>query len=299
MKFIALSVVLLFRLSLSIASDSTKVEVYFEFNKFNLSSNEATKIDSVFKAFDAKENTLKSILVFGHTDQIGSNSYNDTLSQKRAETVVDFLKNIGIKIELMNQVVGFGKHQLKTTLMDENNRAFNRRVEITIFYDPKKKVVVEKIIETPKPNAGNDIDPIPQTQKLSEKIKDSSLKVGDNIVLPYILFVGGEHTFVPIAYPYLDELLDVMNKNPMLEIEIQGHVCCTSANEKDGYDFGTGKWNLSEARAKAVYDFLKKNNMASSRMDFNGYGHKFPITQEKNEEEKARNRRVEIKIKKK
>ena len=278
------------------ATDSTKIELHFPFNKFNLTTTQANKLDSFINLFDSSNKILTGISVYGHTDQIGSNHYNDNLSLKRANAVAIFLKQHNINIELVNNLVGFGKRQLVTNLTDEKERALNRRVVIAFLYENKKQsVTIKKVEQKEEPiSIGTPADPRPKYQKLADKIKDTTLKVGDNIELPYLLFVGGMHEFLQISYPYLDELFYVMRDNPTLEIEIQGHVCCT--NEQDGLDFSTGRKNLSYARAKAVYDFLKQSGIDADRMSYKGYGHQYPITLERSEAEKTRNRRVEIKI---
>ena len=73
------------------------------------------------------------------------------------------------------------------------------------------------------------------------------------------------------------------------KIEIQGHICCQ--NEKDPYD-------ISTARARAVYMFLLRNKIDRKRMTYKGYGITRPIhpIPEQSEAEKDENRRVEIMI---
>jgi outer membrane protein OmpA-like peptidoglycan-associated protein len=97
------------------------------------------------------------------------------------------------------------------------------------------------------------------------------------------------------------ELLDVMEKNPNLEISIEGHICCRAGWELDGMDEDLGTNNLSEMRAKTVYDYLIKNGIAAIRLSYKGFGPLYPLYAypEKTEEEKTANRRVEIKIIKK
>jgi outer membrane protein OmpA-like peptidoglycan-associated protein len=89
--------------------------------------------------------------------------------------------------------------------------------------------------------------------------------------------------------PVLNELLAIMKENPTLEIEIQGHICCEF--EPDGQ-----QEKLSVQRSKIVYLYLVKNGIESKRLSYHGFGHQFPITLERNEEERIQNRRVEIKI---
>ena len=77
-------------------------------------------------------------------------------------------------------------------------------------------------------------------------------------------------------------------KNPKLKLEIQGHICCNSS----------AKESLSTQRAKAVKEFLKSQGIESSRVTYQGFGSSKPIytIPEKNELQRAANRRVEVLI---
>jgi outer membrane protein OmpA-like peptidoglycan-associated protein len=83
----------------------------------------------------------------------------------------------------------------------------------------------------------------------------------------------------------------VLTNNPNLKIEIQGHLCCMTTDRLD----------LSTQRAKAIYNFLVKNNIAKERLTYKGFGSSKPIypLPEKDEKERAANRRIEIEIKSK
>lgn len=124
--------------------------------------------------------------------------------------------------------------------------------------------------------------------KLSSSISKSSK--GDLIKLRALNFYNNSDVIVPKSQPVLIELLDVMKFNPKLKIEIQGHICCKLPNQED---------IISEARAKAVYDYLIKNKIDKNRMTYKGYGVSKPIYKipEKNDFEADENRRVEILIK--
>jgi outer membrane protein OmpA-like peptidoglycan-associated protein len=290
-----LGFILFFAFFIAKASDSSRIVIYFPFNKSEITSIEVAKVDSFIKAFDTSKYILTSVSLYGHTDQIGGNQFNDLLSLKRANSVADFFKKNGINADLIKDINGFGKQQLITNLMDDNERLFNRRVEILILFEVRNIPSVDVVKETPKRITVIDAEPHIAEKKLADKLNDTALKVGDNIELPYILFWGGLHEFLSISYPYLDELAALMKNNPTLKIEIQGHICC-QPGIGDGIDNGTGKMNLSVARAKAVYEFLRNAGIAKSRMSYKGYGHQFPLTAERTAAEQTRNRRVEIKI---
>lgn len=123
--------------------------------------------------------------------------------------------------------------------------------------------------------------------KLSNSISKSNK--GDLIKLRALNFYNNSDVIVPKSQPVLKELLDIMKSNPKLKIEIQGHICCKLPNQED---------TISEARAKAVYDYLIKNKIDKGRMTYKGYGVSNPIYKipEKNDFEADENRRVEILI---
>jgi outer membrane protein OmpA-like peptidoglycan-associated protein len=78
--------------------------------------------------------TLKghSIAVYGYTDDIGTQTYNLQLSQRRAEAVRDFLVQAGISRTAITTAKGFGKADPRVPGDSEEARAANRRVEIGI-----------------------------------------------------------------------------------------------------------------------------------------------------------------------
>jgi outer membrane protein OmpA-like peptidoglycan-associated protein len=72
-----------------------------------------------------------TIAVYGYTDDIGTQTYNLQLSQRRAEAVRDFLVQAGISPTIMS-INGFGKSDPRVPGDSEQARAANRRVEIAI-----------------------------------------------------------------------------------------------------------------------------------------------------------------------
>lgn len=298
MKLHLVLVFLLFRFSANAQmQDSVTITIRFAFNQFQLSDAARHSIDSFFYQFDTAHFTIKEFALAGHTDQIGSHPYNDRLSIQRATAVAEYLGTKKFDSAYIIKNMGYGKHILLTEKMDEGERQLNRRVEITCYFS-KKIPPVQKEILPPPVTLGKDTSKPAKIIKITDRIKDTAVRIGDTIELPFILFIGGRHEFLQFSYPYLDELLEAMKNNPNLEIEIQGHICCAPGKE-DGLDLGTGKNNLSVARARAVYDYLHINGIDKRRMNYKGFGHRFPITLERNEAEKTRNRRVEIKITKK
>lgn len=72
------------------------------------------------------------IRIAGHTDNIGSNIYNEELSARRAEAVVNYLIDKGISPERL-EFKGYGSRQPVADNTTEEGRAKNRRTELEII----------------------------------------------------------------------------------------------------------------------------------------------------------------------
>ncbi len=72
------------------------------------------------------------IQVFGHTDDVGTHGYNQTLSERRAAAVFEYLVSAGLDSDILT-VKGFGKTQPLAEGTSEAARARNRRVELGII----------------------------------------------------------------------------------------------------------------------------------------------------------------------
>jgi Outer membrane protein and related peptidoglycan-associated (lipo)proteins len=78
---------------------------------------------------------IKKIIVVGHTDNVGSDEYNQELSQSRAEAVAQILRE---KFNLSKQeceAVGYGESQPIATNNTDKGRSINRRVELKLYYN--------------------------------------------------------------------------------------------------------------------------------------------------------------------
>jgi outer membrane protein OmpA-like peptidoglycan-associated protein len=124
--------------------DGSKAGVYFETNKYDISANSKLALDKLQKIFAEYPET--NILVEGHTDDVGTDAYNMTLSQKRATAVTDYLKAHGVA---SSRVISkwYGETQPKVANDSESNRALNRRVQFVITANEKMKAEAKKEAE--------------------------------------------------------------------------------------------------------------------------------------------------------
>ena len=104
--------------------------VLFRHDDANLLPIAERRLDEVASALKEQPNT-KEIVVEGHTDSRGSESYNRDLSQRRAQAVASYLVGQGLDQERV-QAVGRGESEPLATNDNATGRANNRRVEIIV-----------------------------------------------------------------------------------------------------------------------------------------------------------------------
>lgn len=103
--------------------------VLFQFDRAVLL---ASSREELLKLYDhLKSNANLKIKINGHTDAIGTETYNQQLSEKRAEAVANFLMDLGITKDRIDWL-GHGSTQPITNNLSEDGRKENRRVEFII-----------------------------------------------------------------------------------------------------------------------------------------------------------------------
>ena len=109
----------------------TTVAVPFGFNKYELSADAKTELDTV--AGEVKSGKRFFIAVEGYTDSTGSKAYNEGLSRRRADKVVAYLvAKHDIPIFRIH-MIGLGQEKPVDEARNREARAKNRRVEVKVF----------------------------------------------------------------------------------------------------------------------------------------------------------------------
>lgn len=114
-------------------------DVLFDFDRATLRSGAQQNLYRLVTFLN--EHTDREVLIEGHTDSVGNESYNLDLSQRRAGAVRDFLASNGVAASRM-AVRGFGEARPVSSNESEAGRQQNRRVEVVIL-DPGKKASAE------------------------------------------------------------------------------------------------------------------------------------------------------------
>ena len=234
-------------------------EVYFETDAFEVPETEHSRLLMFLSEIEGLD--IEKISIYGFTDDRGSDSYNQVLSQERADAIKTIFSNNEFDESVITNVDGKGKILIKLVKEQDLNkiRGLNRKVEIIVQpYNPARELKQ------------------PEKKDVAETLQDDNLKAGDKILLENILFKTGYSVLLPESKKTLEDIAKVMVEREDIYFTIQGHVCCTQ-NSRDALDRKTKQRNLSVARAKYIYDYLAKKGVDKKRMKYVGMRRKFPL----------------------
>jgi outer membrane protein OmpA-like peptidoglycan-associated protein len=119
--------------------------VYFATDKYNINTASQTTLNKLSSIFIEYPDT--NILIVGHTDSVGSEDYNMTLSKNRANAVTNYLVGKGLSSGRFT-TNWFGETQPMHDNSTAEGRAKNRRVNVAILPN-------QKMIDDAKAQAGN------------------------------------------------------------------------------------------------------------------------------------------------
>lgn len=113
-------------------------------------------------------------------------------------------------------------------------------------------------------------------------------KEGEIVTLQNLFFATGESEVLQQSYNELVKLKNLLLKNPEMRIELRGHT-----DNQGSIDYNQ---KLSEARAKAVVDYLVGKGIDRRRLSWIGFGKSQPVSDNNTAEGRHKNRRVEYRI---
>jgi len=116
---------------------------------------------------------------------------------------------------------------------------------------------------------------------------DASVDIRGCWVIKGVNFDTANWNIKSASYRHLNEVAEILMKNPGIKVEIQGHTD----------NRGAAKYNLmlSDKRANAVMEYLVEHGISPNRLTAVGYGFKRPAVSNATPEGRAQNRRVELK----
>jgi outer membrane protein OmpA-like peptidoglycan-associated protein len=108
------------------------LNVYFDSDDATLSNSYNEQIIKLVNRYDFSDGSTYQIIIVGHTDNDGEETYNLILSKKRAETVRRKLETFGAKYDQI-EVYYYGEWKPLKDNNNEEQKGFNRRVEIQVL----------------------------------------------------------------------------------------------------------------------------------------------------------------------
>ena len=253
-KLLKLSFILFF--GLVQAQENSIHSVYFKFDKFDLEQSQIDDLIGFIKQTDSSK--IDAIQIFGYTDDVGNEKYNNDLSNKRASYIQEHLMSNGVKIKIILKIEGKGKILLVENIKQnvDEIRSKNRRVDVLLNLKliPPKKVA----------------------PKYYDGIQKNHI-VGDKVILEDVFFETGSSQLSPETKKELDTIIEMVLHSNIYNFEIQGHVCCVPPHQNEAIDKDTKKRGLSKNRAEAVYKYFISKNIPAERMTFKGYGNTVPL----------------------
>ncbi|HFC00845.1 MAG TPA: OmpA family protein [Phaeodactylibacter sp.] len=310
--------------------------VYFDFGKYNLTSESENVLLSIVDSCVGKTN-LK-LHIEAHTDDIGTNENNYTLSKQRSQAVKNFFAQHQIPTENITTSV-FGESRPVADNTSDNGRQQNRRATISLFLKKKMTAIKGQIVDKKTGEGmkgkvifhtkshkdsvitadngffeksveentvlGIDIykkDYFFETQMIKAKGKNTVV-----MTIPLLPIEVGEKVTIKNLYFVGNRAILLPKSKPELPkilkfMQLNPDLKIEIAGHINKPFVSSSKlklreWTLSTNRAKLVYDYLIENNIAADRLKFKGYGNtQMKFPRAKNEREQAMNRRVEIHV---
>lgn len=148
----------------------------------------------------------------------------------------------------------------------------------------KPKVTTQPRVDTPSKK------PEPSKPVANAEIERKTMAKGKVYRLEKVYFDTGKFELKPESEPELNKFLTFMKENPDVIVEVRGHT------NNAMYPDSSAAYSLSTNRAKSVADWLVSKGVASSRVQYKGYGWKMPVEPNTTPEGRRKNQRVEVKI---
>jgi outer membrane protein OmpA-like peptidoglycan-associated protein len=128
-----------------------------------------------------------------------------------------------------------------------------------------------------------------EMEEMKQEISANEMLIAlnkDGYISLNILFETGKSTIQAESLPIVDQIKELLSSNPALKVSVEGHT--------DNVGDAASNKKLSSDRAKSVMDALIAKGIDKTRLSFLGWGQEKPVGDNRTDEGKALNRRVEI-----
>ena len=115
--------------------------ILFDFDSANLRGEAQSNLREL--ADNLRQYSRTDVLIIGHTDATGSDSYNQGLSERRARSAANYLQQLGVESTRVS-VRGMGENDPVATNDTAEGRQLNRRVEVVIYADEEWRAELQR-----------------------------------------------------------------------------------------------------------------------------------------------------------
>lgn len=157
----------------------------------------------------------------------------------------------------------------------------NGKLTLSRKAEKQKPTTVTKNTTKEKNNSPKKVDTHPETF-------NGTLKTGENYILKNVLFELSSDELLPESYSELSKVYDMLNANNKLVIQLEGHTDIIGPHKSN--------MRLSKQRVKATKKYLTKKGISPKRIKLKWFGDTRPIVKTGSVEERAVNRRVELRV---
>ena len=126
-----------------------ETSVHFAFNKADLTPKAKEALDQLIAEIPNTKGYL--VVVEGDTDSVGSDSYNYKLSERRADSVVQYLSSKNVPAHKM-YIIGLGKDKFVADNKTSEGRAQNRRVDVRLMTNSTQEAPASAQSTAPNPS---------------------------------------------------------------------------------------------------------------------------------------------------
>ncbi len=278
MRILVLFVILLTCSHFSMAQESNIISFFFNVN-------ETSPIESSKKAIDSfniyiTTNPISILEINSYSSKDGSKDINQHIAEERLNSIINLL-NKNLKIEKRN-VYGINYPDKLIYPIEQ----FNKWRRVDVIYKaieiPSDSIVIKSNIKDSALSKAQYTPIIEESVK--DEIYDKKLEKGMAFQMELnIQFFDGTFKLTPGSFIEIDKLANYLIINKDVHAYIRGHVCCGKAMK------------LSKQRAKLVLKELVKRGVSKKRLRSQGFSNNLPlVTPEKTEEDRRKNRRVDI-----
>ena len=264
-----------------------KIEgINFKLASVDLTASAKSKLDAAVAAL-LKFPSIR-VEVQAHTDSQGELDNNQRLSDRRADSVVQYLESEGVARDRMVSR-GYGETSPIAENLTPEGRALNRRVEFRVLLADES---ITEVVALPA-GADGDGDGVDDSEDqcpatiFGADVNEQGCALFEGRV-EGINFKLASSDPTNASKKRLDEVVKSLLKFPSVRIEIQAHTDSQGEIENNQA--------LSEVRANSVLMYMQYNGVSSDRMEARGYGESRPLVSNRTVEGRAKNRRVEFRV---